>query len=192
MSNNPQQIVPVVYFLEREDGAIKIGTTVDFNKRLYALVLEHGKLRVLGLISGSYQKETDLHQRFSSVKIKGEWFEACQELFDFIAKNTNRTTQQPWIDRTHFQSEGRKPSSRKKREYINNIPVLIAQKQVRDRKRYKQKEISQLSGISQSMVSRTLTDKIDIGQMKYGEAEKWADWLGCKMNDLLTEIESRN
>jgi transcriptional regulator with XRE-family HTH domain len=73
---------------------------------------------------------------------------------------------------------------------MNNIPVLIAQKEIRDRRRYKQKDIAEATQISESMISRVIQDKINIGGMTLDTAFALADWLGCDIRDLVIREES--
>jgi hypothetical protein len=80
---------PVVYFLQlrrgRTGGPIKIGTTSDFAKRLRTLSpMYPWPLKILGVVIGNYETETELHYRFSSLHMHGEWFRPAPELVEFI------------------------------------------------------------------------------------------------------------
>lgn len=73
-----------VYFAT--DGeAIKIGFSGAPSLRLQDLQsANHRQLRLLKTIEGNQDTETALHQRFSHLHIRGEWFRSDPELLDFI------------------------------------------------------------------------------------------------------------
>lgn len=77
----------VVYFI-RDEQFIKIGfSSNDAEERLE--VLQCGNPRQLVLMAvmpGSPKTETELHDRFSSLHVRGEWFKAEAELLQFIAQ----------------------------------------------------------------------------------------------------------
>lgn len=76
-----------VYFLT-DTKNVKIGfTSGDVQKRLKQLSTGSPfKLYVLGWIEGDLQKEKELHTKFANLKLKknGEWFQANQDLIDYI------------------------------------------------------------------------------------------------------------
>lgn len=75
----------MIYFLQREDGAIKIGTTIDIHQRLKTLTAETGKLELIALIEGSRDREQELHLQFKHLRIdRREWFYDTSELRAFI------------------------------------------------------------------------------------------------------------
>lgn len=97
----------IVYFLQRADGDIKIGTshTWRFHSRLRQLAKQHGELTLLGVVEGSRAKERELHMRFTayrrhvigrkwlfgkyaSQKYWTEFFEPSEELLTFITEHT--------------------------------------------------------------------------------------------------------
>lgn len=83
----------VVYFVQRNDGAIKIGTTKRaLDERVHELELEHGDLRVLATQPGDYRVERELHERFEDVRLgpahgagSVEWFMPTVALLDHIS-----------------------------------------------------------------------------------------------------------
>lgn len=83
----------MIYFLQRADGAIKIGTTEKYYTRHSALAAQFGNLKLLGVIEGGRQEEQQLHHQFSHVRVdtkrKSEWYQPSEELFEFIRKNTS-------------------------------------------------------------------------------------------------------
>jgi len=81
---DPQSREPLVYFIEGA-GRIKIGVAQDPQSRLDAL--QTGSpvpLNILAVCEGGYERESELHQRFVSSRLYGEWFYASAELMAFI------------------------------------------------------------------------------------------------------------
>jgi hypothetical protein len=77
-----------VYFVT--DGeAIKIGKAHNPKKRLSGLQTSHYKpLRFLAILPGGYEYESHLHSLFRGKHIRGEWFEDCKEIRDYIKMMT--------------------------------------------------------------------------------------------------------
>lgn len=75
-----------VYFLQRHDGLIKIGTTTDLQQRVAAITKSHGMLTVIRVINGDAKVERKLHHKFSSLHSFGEWFRGTPELIAAIAE----------------------------------------------------------------------------------------------------------
>jgi len=61
--------------------------------------------------------------------------------------------------------------------------MLLSQKELRDGRRYKQKDIAHGTGLSVSVVSRIMNDRT-IGGMTYATAKAFAKWLGVPMEEL--------
>ena len=72
--------------------------------------------------------------------------------------------------------------------YINKIPWLVSQKEVRDRERYKQKEIARATGLSESMISRLMREE-ELSAINYVTARIIARWLGVSTDELAEEID---
>ncbi len=81
----------MIYFLKREDGAIKVGTTRNFHMRLSQLITEHGDLELMGLMHGGRDMEQWLHKQFADARIhpRREWFRPTKELIGFIHEKTS-------------------------------------------------------------------------------------------------------
>lgn len=77
----------MIYFIQRGDaGPIKIGYAKDLGTRLQNLQTWHDEpLRVVGVIEGDRTTERQMHERFASLRIRGEWFECREELSAFVA-----------------------------------------------------------------------------------------------------------
>lgn len=77
-----------IYFVQRRDGAIKIGRTMDLRSRLGQLKGQHGTLALLGTTPG-YKLEYECHYAFGWLNLKrpprGEWFRDDPALHNFIA-----------------------------------------------------------------------------------------------------------
>jgi transcriptional regulator with XRE-family HTH domain len=65
----------------------------------------------------------------------------------------------------------------------NKIPSLLGKKEARDNMRYKQIEIANETGLSQSLISRTMRSKT-LDKLWLSEANILANWLGCSLYDL--------
>jgi len=84
----PVAIEGCVYFIRSEKTyAIKIGfTSGQAEKRLNSLQTAHPyKLRLLAITPGTMEYEKLLHDRFSSYRLEGEWFNPHPDLLAFIS-----------------------------------------------------------------------------------------------------------
>ena len=81
----------MIYFVQRENTDIKIGTTEKIHQRLDQLIAQYGELKVLGLMLGGPTEERRLHSRFYIYRTEGmkkrEWFYAAPAIEQFIAEN---------------------------------------------------------------------------------------------------------
>lgn len=75
-----------VYFIQAvHGGPIKIGTGTDPQRRLTQLQTGHpAQLQILAIVKGGVKLERELHDRFASVRIHGEWFEPCDDLLGLV------------------------------------------------------------------------------------------------------------
>ncbi len=82
---DPDQKETVIYFVQGEDGGpVKIGKADDLAKRLIGLGTSRpDKLVVLAAAPGTVEQERLVHARFASVREKGEWFTATDELMTY-------------------------------------------------------------------------------------------------------------
>jgi hypothetical protein len=74
----------VIYFLKRSDGLVKIGCTGNYYQRYGHLKRDHGELELLGWIDGGMGTEKNLHIKFTSDRMEGEWFNHSDELKSYI------------------------------------------------------------------------------------------------------------
>jgi predicted TIM-barrel fold metal-dependent hydrolase len=74
----------IVYYLERGDGLIKIGTTVSLRARMSSLRSEHGDLRILLTHCGAFARELEMHRKFADLRVTGEWFAPGTDLLAWI------------------------------------------------------------------------------------------------------------
>ena len=73
-----------VYFLT--DGEfVKIGKATNTEKRVAEIQRYNPRiLSVIGTIPGGHAEEQELHERFASLCVKGEWFEVTGDLEIFL------------------------------------------------------------------------------------------------------------
>lgn len=91
-TGTPVELSRSVYFIQPVGGGlIKIGVATNPDSRL--LGLQTGcpvELRLIGVIAGAGQAtETELHQRFASTRVRGEWFEPTAELLTLISERAS-------------------------------------------------------------------------------------------------------
>lgn len=80
----------IVYFLQRRNKDIKIGTTHCYGDRCYDLTRVYGKLKLLGVMRGGFKIEQRVHKQFSKCRIgRTEFFKPTDELLTFIQDNTS-------------------------------------------------------------------------------------------------------
>jgi hypothetical protein len=81
-----------VYFIRGGD-AIKIGYTQDVVARLSALQTASSiPLELLASIDGDKAEEVRQHRRWRHLRIRGEWFEAGEDLLGYIDELNGRTS----------------------------------------------------------------------------------------------------
>lgn len=80
---------PSIYFIQAENGLIKIGVSENVTRRLESLqAMSPLELELIGTCPGDYRAEGRLHERFREYATKGEWFEPCDELLATIEELT--------------------------------------------------------------------------------------------------------
>jgi hypothetical protein len=78
-----------VYFIRAGD-AIKIGRTTNLAARFRALATASPvPLELLATVSGGRELEAQLHREWQHLHIRGEWFEADEELLRFIREQAD-------------------------------------------------------------------------------------------------------
>lgn len=82
----PEDLYPVVYFIQVPSGPIKIGTSKNLKQRLaYLQVYTPEPISLLGVHVGSFVEERAAHERFAHLRLHGEWFESDPALLAYIA-----------------------------------------------------------------------------------------------------------
>ena len=72
---------PVVYFVQAENGLIKIGSTNYIEDRMKSLSSQSPLgLTLLATVRGDRAKEFAYHLRFAAHRLHGEWFQRCPEI----------------------------------------------------------------------------------------------------------------
>lgn len=93
----------MIYFIQSSDNFIKIGYSANPAKRLASLQTSAAEpLILLGTVTGGRDKEEVLHDRFSHLRISGEWFRPDQELLDYIEHSKEDLSEEegsPYSDR---------------------------------------------------------------------------------------------
>jgi len=80
----------MIYFIKNQKAeAIKIGYTKNnIRRRLATLQISSPEcLELLGVMKGKKKEEKELHAKFKHLSIRGEWFNASEELHRFINEN---------------------------------------------------------------------------------------------------------
>jgi Meiotically Up-regulated Gene 113 (MUG113) protein len=80
----------IVYYVQRSDSLIKIGTSATFRSRLSALRAEHGTLQVLLTHRGDRKTEQAIHRKFRNLRAEGEFFRPGKPLLTWIVKVRQR------------------------------------------------------------------------------------------------------
>jgi hypothetical protein len=72
--------VSVVYYLQRDDRAVKIGRSVILPQRRDQLERRYGSLTLLAWEPGGRILEQDRHAEFAASRLEGEWFRKSRDL----------------------------------------------------------------------------------------------------------------
>lgn len=76
----------VVYYAQRSDGLIKIGTSRNLEGRLVTLKRDHGPLKLLLTHGGGHKQEHEMHVQFKTLRVEGEWFTGGLALIEHLAR----------------------------------------------------------------------------------------------------------
>jgi T5orf172 domain len=118
-----------IYFLQRRDGLIKIGTTRDIGKRVRALQKSHGILAILKTIEGGLAEERAIHRRFKRHHEFGEWFRPEAELLSFIeTQPTGISIEHGRTTKTDQWRAGEAEEVRKASDYSDKLLTLRRQR----------------------------------------------------------------
>lgn len=75
------------YFIGSAEGPVKIGYSINVERRLKGLQLACPVvLSVLAICKGGEVTEASYHQRFAAHRLHGEWFERVPEIVDEIER----------------------------------------------------------------------------------------------------------
>lgn len=75
---------------------------------------------------------------------------------------------------------------------MSKIPQLIAEKELRDNKRYKQVDIVEATNLSPSMVSRLVRGTVNLENVTLAVVIPMAQWLECNIEDLYSQKDKEN
>ncbi len=76
----------IVYYVQRPDGMIKIGTSRAADSRLGTIGRKHGRLVLMAFHAGAHAEEAAIHRAFKGLHIGGEWFRPELPLLEHIVK----------------------------------------------------------------------------------------------------------
>lgn len=76
----------IVYYVQRPDAMIKIGTSRNAGSRLGGIGREHGPLILMAFHTGARAEEAAVHRIFKALCIGGEWFRPELPLLEHIAR----------------------------------------------------------------------------------------------------------
>lgn len=174
----------MIYFLQRSDGAIKIGTTKQIQKRIATLQSRHGRLEFLGGLPGGYAEEYQIHSQFLAIKLpdEREWFYSDPSLMDFITGNANpilETFVEPLPEKV-----AKIPMPALNIQVHTRMPELVLKKSARDGKRYTGKEIAESIGVSTATISRIINGE-NIEGFTVALLRRICDWLECEIQELI-------
>ena len=80
----------MIYFVKANDR-IKIGYAEDPSDRIASLQTSSPfPLEVMLIIDGNYDKENELHKKFRSRRVSGEWFQYVEEIKEYISDNLDQ------------------------------------------------------------------------------------------------------
>lgn len=169
----------MIYFLQRADGAVKIGTTNQYHNRLYSLSLEFGNLSLLGLMDGDRAVERQIHQMFPETQIgKSEWFLESEALSEYIRANTHLSV-------PPIAPNVKPPRVEKvvKGHVRNRLPQLIEAKQQREQRMINTSQLADEIGISRPTLYKWLDNHVDRFDAKVCDA--FCHYFNCEYGELL-------
>lgn len=171
----------VVYFLQRENGDIKIGTTSEYHVRLHVLQKQYGALKLLGLLEGGRELERKLHQQFANYRISGtEYFQPHDGLFQLILNKTSLQLPLPLSLRMQSRRLDVQPSkSRLKSRFADMIKDIRA----KSPNPISQVDIARGLKVSAPTISRLMRG--DVLHMTIVMLERICIYLKCQPGDLL-------
>ena len=85
-----ERVQSFIYFIQAENGLIKIGYTRNLKERLDILrSMSHSKLTLLLVLKGDRKKESRMHEIFQDYRVHGEWFKPEKYLIEYIEEMEN-------------------------------------------------------------------------------------------------------
>ena len=74
-------------------------------------------------------------------------------------------------------------------KFINRIPEMMARKDIRDNKRYTQRDMARGTGLTDTAISRIMKHKT-LDHASFGHMLLIADWLGVQdLRELVKRVE---
>jgi len=83
----------MIYFIAQNNSMVKIGYSQNINKRIKSLkTASPFPLLLLGYMEGNKKFEKEIQDKFRKYHMMLEWFKVCDEILDFVNKNTLTST----------------------------------------------------------------------------------------------------
>ncbi len=117
----------MIYFVRSYNQHIKIGYSNDPQDRLKSL--QTGcptKLHIQAIMNGDSQTESGLHELFSHLRVRGEWFRYTDELKWFIRAIKNNPYQHN-IKSLYMESQKMRITAKSKRSKSNKLQKRICE-----------------------------------------------------------------
>lgn len=78
----------MIYFIQSgRGGPVKIGSASNVSKRLKEMQVGNPcPLRLLGVMDLNHSTESELHDMFKGIRVRGEWYWPTLGLLEFIAR----------------------------------------------------------------------------------------------------------
>ncbi len=125
-----------VYFIQSDDGTVKIGWSLNPEQRLKTLSSSKGpKLKIVRIVEGTRATEKLFHRIFRINRLHGEWFKFSPQMLCVEAREEN-------INSSVFQHPIR-----------NGLPVNMTIREARLSLGIEQHELAKMMGVSAPFVS---------------------------------------
>ena len=78
-----------VYFIEADGVAIKIGFTLDVERRIKRMQMDCPiDLYLIGVMKGDRNLEAKIHRKFKKYRYRGEWFKISDDIIKYAKANS--------------------------------------------------------------------------------------------------------
>ena len=139
-------MIVVVYFIKAKgSNLVKIGKSINFEKRLRSLqTMSPLPLCKLAVLNGYTERERDLHKKFSKYREHGEWFIYSAEIKRFL--ESNKEDEECALERDKKTKSERNREAAKRASHLLKVRKSI-QKELLEQERQKQRRDQKLKNI---------------------------------------------